>query len=299
MDSRRFRMNEQEARITSMEVEEWETVLQIKGKGDLTVAQYVRVAGKYLEFCDGDVCKRTVRAWLADMGDLGQSSRATYFAIVKQFTKWLAAEKLTQGDASEGVSVEAGKVPVFTPLTQQQVAAIIKAAAENSRTPLRDEAVIRMLASTGTRVSECTGMLLGNVDRKSRTVLVFGKGRKWRTVKYDAHTSAALARYLRTERPANRFSGEPQLWLAQRGPLKAQGLDALLRKAAGIAGVADVHPHLLRHTFADRWLSDGKSEGGLMAIAGWENRAMLDRYSRARASDRALEEYDQPARGRR
>ena len=50
-------------------------------------------------------------------------------------------------------------------------------------------------------------------------------------------------------------------------------------------------PHVLRHTAAQRWLSAEGSEGGLMAVAGWSRRRdMLDRYTRATASERATEE---------
>jgi integrase/recombinase XerD len=47
------------------------------------------------------------------------------------------------------------------------------------------------------------------------------------------------------------------------------------------------HPHLLRHTAATRWLAAGGSEGGLLSIAGWKRRDMLDRYTSATSSDRA------------
>jgi integrase len=51
-----------------------------------------------------------------------------------------------------------------------------------------------------------------------------------------------------------------------------------------------MHPHLLRHTAADRWLTAGGSEGGLMAVAGWTRPDMLLRYTRARAEQRAADE---------
>ena len=61
-----------------------------------------------------------------------------------------------------------------------------------------------------------------------------------------------------------------------------------------MAGIEGFHPHVLRHTAAQRWLSaDGSadgSEGGLMAVAGWSRRDMLDRYTRATAAERAAEE---------
>ena len=49
-------------------------------------------------------------------------------------------------------------------------------------------------------------------------------------------------------------------------------------------------PHKLRHTFATHWLANEGSEGGLMAVAGWSRRDMIDRYARATASERAAVE---------
>ncbi|WP_279581683.1 tyrosine-type recombinase/integrase [Fodinicola feengrottensis] len=63
-----------------------------------------------------------------------------------------------------------------------------------------------------------------------------------------------------------------------------------MKHRAELAGLKDFHPHRLRNTFATRWLAGGGSEGGLMAVAGWQRREMLDRYTRATQSDRAAEE---------
>ncbi|MDT5257757.1 MAG: hypothetical protein QOD10_2837 [Mycobacterium sp.] len=49
-------------------------------------------------------------------------------------------------------------------------------------------------------------------------------------------------------------------------------------------------PALLRHTFATRWKRAARSDDGLMAIAGWSSRAMIDRYAGAAAAERAAEE---------
>ena len=46
----------------------------------------------------------------------------------------------------------------------------------------------------------------------------------------------------------------------------------------------------MRHTAATRWLPAGGSEGGLMAVAGWSTRDMIDRYTAATASERAATE---------
>jgi integrase len=59
---------------------------------------------------------------------------------------------------------------------------------------------------------------------------------------------------------------------------------------AKLAGIEQMHPHRLRHTAATRWLSAGGSEGGLMAVAGWSKREMIDRYTRATVAERAGDE---------
>jgi integrase len=94
-------------------------------------------------------------------------------------------------------------------------------------------------------------------------------------------------------RRTRRLAHTPALWLTESGGgerLSYPGLRVALRACAHQAGVQGFHLHKLRHTFASRWLGAGGSEGGLMAAAGWSSRSMVDRYSRATASERALDE---------
>jgi integrase len=56
------------------------------------------------------------------------------------------------------------------------------------------------------------------------------------------------------------------------------------------AGIEGFHIHRLRHTAASRWLAAGGSEAGLMAVAGWRSRDMLDRYVMDTAMSRAADE---------
>jgi integrase len=67
---------------------------------------------------------------------------------------------------------------------------------------------------------------------------------------------------------------------------------SILSKRATAAGIGHVHPHMLRHTWADAYLSGGGNEGDLQKLGGWENSDIMRRYGSARATDRALAAYD-------
>jgi site-specific recombinase XerD len=117
-----------------------------------------------------------------------------------------------------------------------------------------------------------------------------GKGFKGRLAPFGDQTARAIDRYLRARR-THRLAETPALWLGDRGKsLEYYGLHSALKYRAQLAGLTGFHPHLLRHTAASRWLAAGGSEGGLMAVAGWSTRDMIDRYTRATASERAAAE---------
>ena len=155
---------------------------------------------------------------------------------------------------------------------------------------VRDAAVIRLWLDTGLRRSELAGLTVADVNVTDGEVSVMGKGRKPRTVAYGNATAKALGRYLRL-RSRHPQSERPELWLGDRGrgPVDGASLYAMLTRRAARAGVT-LHPHQLRHFFADAWLKENGSEGGLMRAAGWSNRAMLDRYASANAAERSRAE---------
>ncbi len=117
-----------------------------------------------------------------------------------------------------------------------------------------------------------------------------GKGGKGRVAPFGAQTGVAIDRYLRLRRN-HALATSAALWLGDRSNnLNYYGLHKTLNWRAELAGLKNFHPHLLRHTAASRWLAAGGSEGGLMAVAGWSTRDMIDRYTRPTASDRAAAE---------
>lgn len=156
----------------------------------------------------------------------------------------------------------------------------------------RDSAIIRLLLASGMRRGELAGLKLDDLDFDAQPAVawVLGKGGRRRAAPFDHDTALALRRYLRV-RARHAHGGSEWLWLGKLGPLGDAGIQQMLQRRGAQAGVEGIHAHAFRHTFAHQWLADGGNEGDLMRLAGWRNRAMLDRYGRSVASERALDSY--------
>ena len=50
-----------------------------------------------------------------------------------------------------------------------------------------------------------------------------------------------------------------------------------------------LHPHLLRHYRADRWMTNGLPLDSMLELGGWADTRTALRYGRARRADRAIE----------
>ena len=136
---------------------------------------------------------------------------------------------------------------------------------------LRDRALLELLYGTGARISEAVGLDVDDLDlgsdghsgRMPAAIRLTGKGSKQRVVPVGRYAREALESYLVRARPAlaaAKRSGPstPAVFLnARGGRLTRQGSWAVLRAAAARAGLAEVSPHTLRHSFATHLLDGG------------------------------------------
>jgi integrase len=176
-------------------------------------------------------------------------------------------------------------------LTDAELRQLIKACGGKEFRDRRDEAIIGLMAETGMRAGELIGLTVADIDlNRGLATVRRGKGGKGRVAPFGDQTGRAIDRYLRARR-THRLAEADTLWLGDRGKnLEYYGLHSALKYRAQLAGLNGFHPHLLRHTAATRWLRAGGSEGGLMAVAGWSTRDMIDRYTGASAAERAAVE---------
>jgi site-specific recombinase XerD len=277
----------------------WQVALSSENKSPHTIAQYREGVRQFLRWCEQtgttpELSKPTVQAFIAALFDGGAqaaTARARYLAL-RRFSHWLAAEGEIDSDRLLGMSPPKLVTKITDPLSEAELRDLIKACQGSAFRDRRDEAIVRLMAETGLRAGECASLVTADIDTlHGRAVIRAGKGSRDRAVPFGPQTAAVLDRYIRARR-AHKFAGRPALWLPARasGSFGYTSLYRALRRRAALAGIDDFFPHILRHTAATRWLAAGGSEGGLMAVAGWRQRQMLDRYTAATAAERAADE---------
>ncbi len=285
-------------------VESWH--LSLHDKAPRTVKHYLDETWRFVNWltengrpasAPGDllaVDRRDVEAWLTAqrVAGLSQATARNRWVALRNLYGWALAEEEIERNPLERVVVAKANTPAPNVLRDDDLKLLLKACEGTDFYARRDMALIRTLLSTGLRVSELCDLGIGDLDLPNRVVAVrHGKGDKARLSRFDASTAAALDRYKRV-RARHRFAGLPWLWIGYRGRTTRKGVPAMLDKRSEQAGIGHVHPHQLRHTWADRWLSAGGNEGDLQRLGGWESTQVMRRYGEARAVDRALGAYD-------
>lgn len=277
----------------------WEINLLAENKSPTTITSYLRGVRLYLEWCERnehavELTRVQIQQYAAELIAAGKEANTVRLrlASLRQFARWLIAEGELPDDPLLGLKPPKIPTKLVHGLSDEQLRALIKACKGPSFRDKRDEAIVRLMAETGLRASETVALTVADIQPLKAGVVAVqrGRGMKGRAAPFGPQTAAALDRYLRARR-AHKLASGPALWLGVGGKKFAYfGLNDTLRDRAKRAGIEGFHLHLMRHTAATRWLRAGGSEGGLMAIAGWSTRDMIDRYTGASASERAADE---------
>lgn len=280
-------------------VDSWRIHLRAAKKAHRTVTLYSQSVRFFATWLDQHgtpatldaLTRANITAWLADLADRGQSPNtlSTRFRGLRRFCNWCVAETGIPLEASPMAGMEQPKgapqpVPV---LTDEEVVRLLRSCLGKTFAERRDQAILRVLFDCGIRISECARITLDDVDFDLEVIRVHGKGDKVRVVPFGAKTSQALDRYMRERRKHKQARYTDALWLTQRGPISADGIDDRLRARARQAGVDNLHAHRFRHTAAHTWLAAGGGEQDLKRLMGWTSDAMLAVYGSSAADHRA------------
>ncbi|PPT26344.1 tyrosine recombinase XerC [Xanthomonas arboricola] len=194
---------------------------------------------------------RSYYAWLLKHGRIAASPAAALRAPK-------APRKLPQVlDADEAVRLV--EVPTDAPLG------------------LRDRALLELFYSSGLRLSELCALRWRDLDLDSGLVMVFGKGGKQRLVPVGSHAIGALREWLRDSggrADTHVFPGRAG------GAISQRAVQIRIKQLAVRQGMfKDVHPHMLRHSFASHILESSGDLRGVQELLGHSDIATTQIYT--------------------
>lgn len=238
-----------------------------------------------------DVDHLLLRRYLALLGKSAKkSSIGRKLAAIRSFFRYLLRCGVVEKNPAELIATPRKENRLPFHLDIDQVTTLVEAPADDQKHALRDRAILEMLYSCGLRVSEMTGLNIGELDFSGGMVRVMGKGGKERIVPVGSRAIKAIREYLADR---GELTGTGPLFLNTRGQRinrrsVARIIDAHVLR---IAAFKRISPHILRHTFATHMLEGGADLRAIQELLGHASLSTTQKYTHV-GIDRLMEVYD-------
>ncbi|MEO1781777.1 MULTISPECIES: tyrosine recombinase XerC [Enterococcus] len=237
--------------------------------------------GNYLE-----LDHRDVRVYLAYLNEQGYSRNtiSRKIASLRAFYQFLLREEVIAENPFTYVHLKKKnqKLPRF--FYEKEMAALFEAVAGEEPLQQRNRGLLEILYGSGLRVSECANLKLGDIDWSGGVLLVLGKGNKERYVPFSEHARGALQEYLAEGRQtlmAKKKQTHSFIFVNNQGnPLTSRGIRYILDQVIKKSSLdSQIHPHMLRHTFATHLLNNGADMRTVQELLGHVNLSSTQIYA--------------------
>ena len=261
--------------------------LKVSRYSDHTIDSYKRDIDRFFEYLNKEGClfdqvsKLHIRNFLSEELNRGVSARSCQrrMTALRRFYAYLVDEAIINSNPFLQVTAPKKSIRYPTTLSREQVETLLL---ENSKRTddimLRDQALLELMYASGVRASELISIHFRDIDFRSRTIKVFGKGKKERIVPFDKKAADTMVKYAKQCRPIiadRRVSSKAQdaFFLSNRGEnLTVRGLEYILKQIELKTGCRyGLHPHELRHSFATHLLDNGADLRLIQELLGHES----------------------------
>lgn len=210
-----------------------------------------------------------LRSFVARQHQQGQSSRslARLLSAVRGLYQYLNREGICQHDPANGLSPPKGERRLPKTLDTDRTAQLLDGGVEDDFLGRRDHAILELLYSSGLRLSELAGLNLDQLDLGAGLVQVLGKGSKTRVLPVGSKARQALEAWLPLRAMTN--PRDDAVFVSQKGTrLGPRAIQVRLRTAGERELGQNLHPHMLRHSFASHLLESSQDLRAVQELLG-------------------------------
>lgn len=246
-----------------------------RGSSESTIENYGRDLESYREYLSSlqltdidEISRENVVAYQSKLAHDGFSATSVKrkMSAIRGFHKFSVKEGITDNSPTDGLKFP--KIPDRLPdvISIDQVCKMLDSMPTDNALQIRDKALMEVLYGCGLRASEICGLDLSRVNIDEGFMIVFGKGSKERLVPISGKAADALREYIdhgaraalsMKSKVAKQDSLSAVFLNARGGRLTRQGLFGIVKTTGEAAGIDNLHPHTLRHSFATHMLEGG------------------------------------------
>jgi integrase/recombinase XerC len=242
----------------------------------------------------------TIREWLASLhaAQKKKASVARKLAALRTFFQFLVREGMLEVNPAKLVSTPRLEKKLPKHLSIDEAIRFIESPDPETDLGKRDRAMLELMYATGVRVAELTTLNLGDVDFGNQLVRVTGKRRKQRIVPFGDPAGAAIREYLAVRdkfllnAPISKRD-ENALFLNYQGTrITTRSVGRMVDKYIRLcAGMHNISPHALRHSFATHLLDSGADLRDIQELLGHARLSTTQVYTHV-SMEKLVEVYD-------
>ena len=228
------------------------------------------------------ITRLDIRRFLAGLKARGISKRTIIrkMAAIRSFFKFLFRDGYIDNNPAGSIFTPRAdkKLPEF--LDYDRTIKLITSPSTDTLLGLRDRALLEVLYSTGTRVSELSGLDIESIDLIAGVVKVRGKGKKERMALLGGEAQKSLRSYLNEIR-SSRKKDSRAVFLNKWGTrLSDRSIRRLIDKYVKKCGIEQkISPHSIRHSFATHLINNGADLRSVQELLGHKNLATTQIYT--------------------
>jgi integrase/recombinase XerD len=257
-------------------VKEFLTYLQVeKGLARHSLESYKRDLNRLQSWANtsgkqvSELTRADLRKWIASLSreGLAPTSIARAVSATRGFYKFLMLDGHIKNHPAEDLDTPQrfAYLPRF--LTEDEINLLLAAPDISTEEGIRDRAMLEIMYATGLRVSELVNLKTADVDLLAGLVVCYGKGNKQRRVPLGKSAIHWLQQYAAMKSGYGKQTS-PHIFLHRGRPFTRQIAWAMIKRHAETAGMKNVSPHTLRHSFATHLLQHGADSRSVQALLG-------------------------------